>query len=161
MIMKNSRRLLFRILTVLVLLAIAAAMYVIGRGHTLYFDNTSMEYNGQTIEAPYRIDVYVGGERVAKLKEDERGTCTNIGQKFSMDLEITKEKDDEPVTEHISLKLPFSIDNIVVNLPALLQGLDEDAYYSVFVPLVQEPSEEEPQVDEFGIELNADEESMG
>ena len=106
--MKNSRRLLFRILTVLVLLAIAAAMYVIGRGHTLYFDNTSMEYNGQTIEAPYRIDVYVGGERVAKLKEDERGTCTNIGQKFSMDLEITKEKDDEPVTEHISLKLPFS-----------------------------------------------------
>ncbi len=132
--MKNSRRLLFRILTVLVLLAIAAAMYVIGRGHTLYFDNTSMEYNGQTIEAPYRIDVYVGGERVAKLKEDERGTCT---------------------------KLPFSIDNIVVNLPALLQGLDEDAYYSVFVPLVQEPAEEEPQVDEFGIELNADEESMG
>ena len=61
------RKLLFRIGTVAVLLAIAACMMVIGRGHTIYFDNKKLEYNGQTYDAIRRINVNVNGEQVAKL----------------------------------------------------------------------------------------------
>lgn len=45
--MSNKRTWLFRILMVLVLAAICAVMFVIGRGHTVYFDNKKLEFNGQ------------------------------------------------------------------------------------------------------------------
>ena len=41
--MKSKRTLLFRILTVVILAAIAAVMMVIGRGHTVYFDTSALE----------------------------------------------------------------------------------------------------------------------
>ena len=37
--MKNKRKLLFRVAAILIVLAIPAVMFVIGRGHTVYFDN--------------------------------------------------------------------------------------------------------------------------
>ena len=63
----NKRTLLFRGGLVLILIAIAGLMFLIGRGHTVYFDNKAIEFNGQTVEAPYKIEVNVDGERVAKL----------------------------------------------------------------------------------------------
>ena len=49
--MKSRRQLLFRAGALLIVLLIAAAMFVIGRGHTVYFDNKTIEVNGQTYEA--------------------------------------------------------------------------------------------------------------
>ena len=54
----NKRRLLFRIGAVAILIAIAACMMVIGRGHTVYVDNKTLEYNGETYKTPYRVNVY-------------------------------------------------------------------------------------------------------
>ena len=48
-------------------------MMVIGRGHTVYIDNKSIDYNGQTYTTPYKVVVYVDGEQVAKLRDKERG----------------------------------------------------------------------------------------
>ena len=45
--MKNKRQLLFRIAAIVIILAVAAVMFVIGRGHTIYFDNKETSYNGQ------------------------------------------------------------------------------------------------------------------
>ena len=67
-------------------------MMVIGRGHTVYIDNKSIDYNGQTYTTPYKVVVYVDGEQVAKLRDKERGMATCIGQTFKMTLEITQEK---------------------------------------------------------------------
>ena len=52
--MNKTRRLLFQLGTLLVLLAIAAWMMVIGRGHTVYFDNKKLEYEGTTYDPPYK-----------------------------------------------------------------------------------------------------------
>ena len=50
--MKAKRRILFSVLMVLILVVIAAVMMVIGRGHTIYFDNKTLEdYQGQTYKA--------------------------------------------------------------------------------------------------------------
>ena len=88
----NKRRLLFRLGAVAILIAIAACMMVIGRGHTVYIDNKTLEYNGETYKTPYRVNVYVGEERIAKLSARERGMTTNIGQNFKMTLgEIKRE----------------------------------------------------------------------
>ena len=90
--MNKTRRLLFQIGTVILLLAISACMMVIGRGHTVYFDNKKLEYEGTTYDPPYKVTVYVGGEQVAKLNAKERGMATTIGQDFEMELKIMEVK---------------------------------------------------------------------
>ena len=62
----NMRKVLFRVGTVAVLLAIAACMMVIGRGHTVYFDNKKLEYEGQTYDTYRRINVFVNGEQIGR-----------------------------------------------------------------------------------------------
>lgn len=152
--MKATRRIIFSILMVLVLVGIAACMMVIGRGHTVYLDNKTLEaYEGQDYKAFERVVVTVKGEEVAKLGKRERGMSIWIGQNFKMTLEITEKKGDEPVIKEVSIKLPYSVDGIVVNLPAYLAGLPEEAWYSEFVPAVtEEPVEDDPTIgDEFGL----------
>ncbi|MCI9156983.1 MAG: hypothetical protein HFF44_08635 [Lawsonibacter sp.] len=152
--MKSKRRILFILLTVLILAAVAGCMMVIGRGHTVYFDNKTLEgYQGQDYKAYERVVVTVKGEEVAKLGKRDRGMSIWIGQNFKMTLEVTENKGDEPWTQEVSIKLPYSVDGIVINLPAYLAGLPEEAWFSEFVPLVtEEPEEEEPGTgDEFGL----------
>lgn len=156
--MKSKRAIFFRIGAVVLLLAIAALMMVIGRGHTVYFDSKSLEYDGQTYEPPYKVVVFVNGEQVAKLYDGERGMSIWIGQNFKMALEITEEKGGEEVTTTHALELPYNMDGVVINLPGYLAGLPQEAYLTEFVSAVpDEPEEEVPIVDEFAIpELDAD-----
>ena len=152
--MNKTRRLLFRIGTLLVLIAIAACMMVIGRGHTVYFDNKKLEYEGTTYEPPYKVTVYVGGEQVAKLNAKERGMATTIGQDFEMEHKIMEVKGGDETRETYRIKLPRNLDGIVVNLPGFLAGLPEEVWMSEFVPLTpqEDTSEEAPSGDEFGME---------
>ena len=147
------RKILFRVGTVVLLLAIAACMMVIGRGHTVYFDNKKLEYEGQTYDTYRRINVIVNGEQVAKLSARDRGMATFTGQSFSFDLEITKEKGDDPVTNTYHIKVPYGQDGTVLNLPGLLAGLPEKAYTSEFVPVAVETTEEDEEIvtEDFGI----------
>lgn len=147
--MSKKKTLLIRILAVLVLVVIAAVMMVIGRGHTVYFDNVAGEYEGKTYSTPYKVEVYVKEERVAKLKEDERGMSPWMGQNFKMSLEITENKGDEPTTRELEVKLPRNMDGIILNLPMLLADLPSEAYLSEFVSaVVEEEPEEEPAGDD-------------
>ena len=151
--MNKTRRLLFRLGTLIILLAIAGCMMVVGRGHTVYLDNKTLEYNGQSYPALYKIEIEKDGEKIAKLSKRERGKATNIGQSFEVTLHITKEKKGAEETEVVKLKLPYSMDGIILNLPGYLQGLPEEAYLSEFISTAEtEPVEEEtPTEDEFGI----------
>ena len=143
--MNKGRKWAFRIGALAIVLAVAAAMFVVGRGHTVYFDNKSIEYEGKTIEAPYRIVVSVDGEQVAKLKEKERGMADTMGQKFSMVVKIMEEKDGEEKTSAVTMNLPYSMDGIILNIPAMMAGLPEEAYLTEFIQTpVEEPEEEEP-----------------
>ena len=146
--MKNKKQWIARILTVAVLLGIAAVMFVIGRGHTVYFDNKTAEYNGTEYTAFHRVDVYVNGERVAKLNKRDRGMATWIGQNFRMELEITQNKGDEPKKMPVSIKLPYGMDGIVVNLPELIAGLPQEVWQSEFVPMVTVEEVEEEIITE-------------
>lgn len=153
----RGKTLFIRLAALAVTIAVAAAMMVIGRGHTLYFDNKTIEeYQGQEYKSFERVVVTVKGEEVAKLGKRERGMATWIGQNFKMTLEITENKGDEPRVEEISMKLPYGVDGIIINLPAYLAGLPEEAWFSEFVPMVEEePAEDEAlpgEGDEFGLE---------
>ena len=154
--MSNKRSLVIRICAVLVLILIAACMMVVGRGHTVYLDNKSIEYDGRTYKAPYKVTAVVRGETVAKLYEKERGSATNIGQNFEMTLKIMQEKNGAETSETYKLKLPYGLDGVVINVPAFVAGLPEEVYMSEFVSLIPEDTgdEEVPGADEF--ELSED-----
>ncbi len=146
----NKRRLLFRLGAVLLLVAIAACMMVIGRGHTVYVDNKSLEYNGETYAPYYRVTVYVNGERLSKLQPKERTSATNIGQSFSMSLELIKEKGQDAEKVDVSIKLPYNMDGIIFSVPGYMAGLPEEAWISEFIstPSEAERQEEAPPEEE-------------
>ena len=145
----NKRRLFFRLGAIALLVVIAAYMMVIGRGHNVYVDNKSLDYNGETYKPYYRATVYVNGERLSKLQPKERTSATNIGQSFSMTLELIKEKGQDAETVDISLKLPYNMDGIIVNIPGYMAGLPEEAWMTEFVSA---PTEAEMQDEEIPTE---------
>ncbi len=158
--MKSKKQIFCMTGTILLLIAIAAVMMVIGRGHTVYFDNKALDYDGQTYETPYKVEINVNGERVAKLRDGERGMATWIGQNFKMEMVITQVKKGEEVTESYSVKLPYNMDGVIINIPGLLAGLSSDAYISEFISTTpEEPVEEEVVTDEFGITEKEEEQS--
>ena len=142
-----------RIFALGVLIGIAAMMFIIGRGHTVYFDAKSIEYNGETLKPGYRTAVFVNDERVARLEDGDRGMATWIGQNFKMHVEVTPEKGADAVMYDFEIKLPYSMDGIVLNMPALLAGAPEDVYMSEFVSLAVESSAEDEEIntDEFAL----------
>lgn len=150
--MNKKRTLIIRIAVVVVLVAIAWAMTIIGRGHTIYFDNKKLEVNGTTYDTPYKVEVYVDGERVAKLYDKERGTCTCVGQTLKVDFVITEKKGGEETTASYAIPIPKDLDGVVINLPGYLAGLSQEEYLTEFVSLVAEEDVEETVSDEFDLE---------
>ena len=152
--MQNKRQLIFRIAALAIILVIAAAMFVVGRGHTIYFDNKTLEYNGQEYKAYHKVKVIVDGKDVAKLSERDRGMADIMGQTLTMTLEITDEKNGTPHSHKVSMGIPYNMDGIIINLPALMAGQPEEAYMSEFV--ITAPAE-----DTGDEEINTDEFDMG
>ena len=153
----KGKTLIIRLVALAVVVAVAAAMMVIGRGHTIYLDNKTIEdYQGQEYKSFERVVITVDEEEVAKLQKRERGMATCIGQTFKMTLEITENKGDEPRIQEVTIDLPYGVDGIIINLPAYLAGLPEEAWFSEFVPMVEEePAEDDPlpgEGGEFGME---------
>lgn len=149
----NKRRIFFIGITILLLVAIAACMMVIGRGHTMYFDNKKLEYEGRTVDTIRRINVFVNGEQVAKLSAKDRGMATFTGQTLKFNIEVIREKDGDSEFYDYTVKIPYGQDGMVLNLPAMIEGLPEAAYATVFVPQVVEEEEEETIItDEFGMD---------
>ena len=149
--MKDKRRLLFRVAAIVIILVIAAVMFVIGRGHTLYFDNKETAYNGQTVEPFYKVVVTVGDQKPAKLSKGDRGMGEVMGQKLSMTVEITDEEGASPHAHKVNMSVPYNMDGITINIPALMAGLPEEAYLSEFVIEVPDTgaTDEEIVTDEF------------
>ena len=133
--MKTTKRSwIIRIAFVLVLVLVAVLMLRIGRGHTVYFDNRALDKDGQSVAAPYKIIVYVNGEQISKLYDKERCMVTNIGDSLELTVEVMQQKGGSETTETYKLTLPHSIDSVIINLPAYMAGLPEEAYLEEFIP---------------------------
>ena len=148
--MNNKRKWIFRSCTLLVVLLIAALMFVVGRGHTVYIDNKTLEYNGETYNALQKVEVWVNGERLSKLSKRDRTMTTTIGNNFQMKLINTVNKGDEPTEVTMNLSLPYGWDGILVNIPGYLANLPQEAWMTEFIiePTPPEEGEEEPGEDE-------------
>ena len=152
--MKNkTRSWIIRAAFLLVLVLIAVVMLRIGRGHTVYFDNRALDYQGTTTAAPYKITVTVNGEQISKLYEKERCSVTNIGDKLELTVEVMQQKGGSETTTTYTLKLPHNLDGVIINLPGYIAGLPEEAYLEEFIPAPSTDldDEEPPVTDDMGL----------
>ena len=129
----KTRRLVIRVAAVLVLIIVGIIMSIIGRGHTIYLDNKTLEYNGQTYKAPYKVTIYVGDEQLTKLYDKERGSTTCLGQTFTVTLEVMETKNGSEEMQTYKIPVPKNMDGVIINIPSYLAGLPEEAYLSEFV----------------------------
>ena len=141
--MNKKRQWVFRICTLLLILAVAGCMFIVGRGHTVYIDNKTLEYNGETYGALQKVEVYVGGERLSKLAKRERTMTTVIGQGCEVKLLNTVNKGDEATEAVVQLSLPYGWDGVVINVPGYLAGLPQEAWMTEFVSEPEPPAEDE------------------
>ena len=152
--MKNkTRSWIIRAAFLLVLVLIAVVMLRIGRGHTVYFDNRALDYQGTTTAAPYKITVTVNGEQISKLYEKERCSVTNIGDSLELTVEVMQQKGGSETTTTYTLKLPHNLDGVIINLPGYIAGLPEEAYLEEFIPAPSTDldDEEAPVTDDMGL----------
>ena len=146
----RAKRWIIRAAVVAVVIAVSALMMVIGRGHTIYVDNKTVEYGGQSYKGFDKVEVSIKGQDTAKLYPRERSMAPWIGQSFRMDLLITGE-DGQETPYAVNLSLPYNMDGIILNIPALMAGLPEEAWLSEFIPTpTAETDEDEVTTDEFG-----------
>ena len=129
----KTRRLVIRVAAVLVLIIVGIIMSIIGRGHTIYLDNKTLEYNGQTYKAPYKVTIYVGDEQLTKLYDKERGSTTCLGQTFTVTLEVMETKNGSVEMQTYKIPVPKNMDGVIINIPGYLAGLPEEAYLSEFI----------------------------
>ena len=129
----KTRRLVIRVAAVMVLIIVGIIMSIIGRGHTIYLDNKTLEYNGQTYKAPYKVTIYVGDEQLTKLYDKERGSTTCLGQTFTVTLEVMETKNGSEEMQTYKIPVPKNMDGVIINIPGYLAGLPEEAYLSEFV----------------------------
>ena len=148
--MKSKRSILARLIALVAVIALAVAMFIVGRGHTIYIDNKDLEVGRKKYEAFYQVEVFVKDKSVAKLKAGDRGMVTVMGQKFRMVLHITPKEGEKKYGSAVSMNLPYNMDGIILNLPAILGGGSEEEYMSEFIPApVTESDEEVVVTDEF------------
>ena len=141
----KTRKWIIRIAAVVVLIVVGVIMSIIGRGHTIYLDNKTLEYDGQTYKAPYKVTVTVGGEDLTKLYDKERGSTTCLGQTFTVTLTVMEKKNGAEETQTYKIPIPKNMDGVIINIPGYLAGLPQEAYLTEFVPVVtEEPVDETP-----------------
>ncbi len=153
--MKINRTFVFRAVAVLLLVALALTMLFIGRKHIVYIDNKTIEYDGGSVSALYKIEYKNSAGETKKLYQRERGQLDLMGQQNTITLLVTEKKGGEEVEKKIRLDIPFAKDAVVVNIPALLAGLDESIWMTDFVSLATTSTtaaeEEVVLSDDFGL----------
>ena len=94
---------------------------------------STLEYNGQTYKAPYKVTIYVGDEQLTKLYDKERGSTTCLGQTFTVTLEVMETKNGSEEMQTYKIPVPKNMDGVIINIPGYLAGLPEEAYLSEFI----------------------------
>lgn len=144
------RKLLFTSAFIAFFILIAIVCFIVGRGHTVYFDNKSLD--GTNYSSYDSIDIIYKGEKVTTLGKAERINLTFTGQKLTISYKSKKTKTAQAEEGELYFNIPYNMDGIVINLPALLDGADESIYMSEYVPaVVIEDEDEVPNTDEFEI----------
>ncbi|MGE0074740.1 MAG: DUF6672 family protein [Sphaerochaetaceae bacterium] len=150
-----SRRNLFQLAALLVVILLAVVMFIIGRQHTILLDNKTIEHGGKTYTAFPIVEVVVDTGEAIELAARDRDKAEVVGQHHKISVTYT----DKFFEEHKivkKLKVPIGFDMVLVSIPALVGELDESVLMQHYIPptaAVAPQAEVIPVVDDLGVDL--------
>ncbi|MDX9808715.1 MAG: hypothetical protein RBT04_01015 [Sphaerochaetaceae bacterium] len=150
-----SRRHLFQLAAIVVMIALAVIMYIIGRQHTVLLDNKTIEHEGKSYPAFSIVEVEVNKEGKIELAARDRDKADVMGQRHKITVTYT----DKFFEEHEvvkKFKVPIGYDMVLISIPALVADLGQSIWLQQFIPptaAVAPVVEELPVEDDLGIDL--------
>lgn len=150
-----SRRHLFQLAAIVVMIALAVIMYIIGRQHTVLLDNKTIEHEGKSYPAFSIVEVEVNKEGKIELAARDRDKADVMGQRHKITVTYT----DKFFEEHEvvkKFKVPIGYDMVLISIPALVADLGQSIWLQQFIPptaAVAPIVEELPVEDDLGIDM--------
>lgn len=126
------KRILFRLAALGLLVGLSSFLVWSGRGQTLLVDNKTIQIQGQELPALGLVQVSVNGKPPVEVARLERVKIEAMGTTLTLRAEIVGGMGVGKTVE-TSFTLTGR-DMHLISLPALLAGLPEDQWISVFVP---------------------------
>ena len=154
-----TRRHLFQIAAILVLVLLAILMYIVGRQHTILLDNKTLEHEQKTYQAFSIVEVEVDKEGAIELAARDRDKVDVMGQRHTITVVYTDRYFEEYELVK-KFKIPIGHDMVLISIPALVGELDESVWLQQFIaptaavaPLPESIPEENDLGVDFGVDI--------
>ena len=128
----SRRSFILRAAAIAALAALSAALFVVGKGHTVYFDTRAATIDGAQYKAPDMTAVSIDGGEVEEMGRAERAIRLVVGARHTVLAESLSGDDAKAERE---LRLPLAWSDVIISIPALLAGLPDDKVVLPYVSL--------------------------
>ena len=128
-----TRRTLYRLIALAVVVVLAVLLFWIGKGHTLLLDNKEVKRDGQKYKAERLVQIIINDQEPVEVKSGMRKAAKDVvaGPWHSIKIEVLDRQKN--VVKTVEKKFSLSLDDMfVLSIPVLLA---EDAnWIETFVP---------------------------
>ena len=127
---KFSKSLCIRIIAILLVVLLAVVMFVVGKQHKIYFDNKDW--------GPYKayqfVSVSVDKQDSVELAKRDRDVFTVVAQGHTIHIDAMGDEKD------VKIHIPLFMRDVLINIPALMNGEDQDQWMEEFIGQTVTPS---------------------
>ncbi|MCI7607022.1 MAG: hypothetical protein MSS69_09765 [Spirochaetales bacterium] len=120
---KFTKALCIRIIAILLVILLAVVMFIIGKQHKIYFDNKDW--------GPYKayqfVEVSVDKQDSVELAKRDRDVFTVVAQGHTIYIDAMGDE------KEVKIHIPLFMKNVLINIPALMNGEDQDVWMEEFI----------------------------
>ena len=120
---KITKALCIRIIAILLVILLAVVMFIIGKQHKIYFDNKDW--------GPYKayqfVEVSVDKQDSVELAKRDRDVFTVVAQGHTIYIDAMGDE------KEVKIHIPLFMKNVLINIPALMNGEDQDVWMEEFI----------------------------
>ncbi|MBL8967161.1 MAG: hypothetical protein JNG85_09130 [Spirochaetaceae bacterium] len=137
----TKRRIVARSSLAAAVLALSVALFLTGKGHTIYLDTNSVGEGDAKLRAPELSAVYVdGSDEPEEMGRAERAIAMVMGARHVIRVE-SLDGDEKKASR--TIRIPLAWSEVVVSIPAIMAGAGDEAVLYRFTapPRQDEPAE--------------------
>ena len=120
---KLTRTLCIRVIAIFLVIVLAVVMFIIGKQHKIYFDNKDW--------GPYKayqfVEVSVDKQDSVELARRDRDVFTVVAQGHTIYIDAMGDE------KEVKIHIPLFMRDVLINIPALMNGEDQDKWMEEFI----------------------------
>ncbi len=130
----TRKSLLLRGGAVLFLLLLSVFLFVVGKGHNVYFDTRAVTVDGVEYDAPDTTAVSIDGGEAEEMGRAERAVRSVVGARHTV---LAESLAGDDARAERKVRLPLGRTDVIISIPALLAGLPDDKVVLPYVSFAQ------------------------